>query len=527
MKKILFTIIGLIWMHMLIAQAPEIQWERNFGGDETENFTGLGESPDGYFYFAGTSTSPASGDRTQARRGSYDFWIVKTDADGNIIWNKAVGGGGATRMNSMTVTADGGIILAGNTDAGANYEKSEPNRGPIGSVDIWVIKLDNKGNKVWDKTLGGTDSDAPFAIAETPDGGCIVAGESSSPKSGDKSEENYGKRDAWAIKLNNLGVKEWDKVYGGSEGDVFYSVVNTNDGGFLFGGASVSGISGNKTEASRGGADCWLVKTDANGNIEWDKTYGGDKTDNVYSIKQLESGEYIIGAYSESEISGDKTMKSKGFGDLWLLKLNNSGSIIWQRGIGGSSSDFLAKIDKTKDGGIVIGMSTNSTISGDKTIPNFGGGNDYWIVKVDSEGSILWQDSYGDVSNDDLFDAMSTSDGGYLMGGFSNKWRKGDFWVIKLKPEISTGIFGQSTLVKMRLYPNPVKNLLNFEFGFNQSLLNNSIEIYDIMGKMILNKKINIIEGRTSFEINLPNGTYIVKAMVNNQLYYNRFIVFQ
>jgi hypothetical protein len=527
MKKLLFGVIVLFSTQWLQAQAPDIQWQRNYGGDETENFTGLGESPDGYFYFAGTSTSPASGDRTQARRGQYDFWIVKTDANGNIIWNKAVGGGGATRMNSMTVTADGGIILAGNTDAGANFEKSEPNRGPAGTVDIWVIKLDANGNKVWDKTLGGTGAEAPFAIAETPDGGCIVAGESTSPASGDKTENNFGGfQDCWVIRLNNNGQKLWDKIYGGTGAEAFYSVSNTLDGGFIFGGVSNSGVSGNKTEPSRGGNDCWLVKTDANGNIQWDKTYGGDKSEEVYSIKQLGSGDYIIGAYSESGISGDKTIVSKGGGDLWLLKLKNSGNIIWQRGIGGNSSDGIRNIAITDDHSIFIGISSSSPLSGDKTVPDFGGGSHYWIVKTDSNGLIQWQNSYGDVSNDGLKDVIQTSDKGFLLGGFSNKWRKGDYWIIKLKPETSTSIFDKNP-ASFSLYPNPAKNQLTIRL--NGKILNDvtTMDFYSLDGRLLQSETLSFQDGAAQIEMNLPNGMYLLRCNIGNEIFSERFLVAQ
>jgi hypothetical protein len=524
MKSILFFFILFLSAHAIWAQAPDIQWQRNFGGDETENFTGLGESPDGYYYFAGTSTSPASGDRTQARRGSYDFWIVKTDVNGNIIWNKAVGGGGATRMNSMTVTADGGIILAGNTDAGVNFEKTEPNRGPLGTVDIWVIKLDANGNKVWDKTLGGTGNEAPFAITETPDGGCIIAGESTSPASGDKTAPMIGfSKDCWVVRLDQFGVKLWDKAYGGTESEAFYAVTNTSDGGFLFGGLSSSGVSGNKSEPSRGGNDCWLVKTDANGNIQWDKTYGGDKTDLVSSINEIQNEEFIIGAFSESEISGDKTVNSKGSADAWLLKLNAMGNIIWQKGIGGNGYDAIRNIELTKDGGFFILFNSESGISGDKTVPDFGGIFHFWIVKTNAEGNIQWQNSYGDVSNDNPYDAVVTSDNGFLLGGFSNKWRKGDYWIIKLKPETSTFTLN-SYSNRVSVYPNPSNGILNFKLSSKKSGLAD-VEIISADGKTIQINSISVVDGYIKLNQEWQNGSYFFRISFLSEIYLGRFVI--
>ena len=281
-----------------------------------------------------------------------------------IQWQNAIGGLGGDILTSLENTDDGGYILGGYSDSGISGDKSEINRG---DNDYWVVKIDASGNIAWDKTFGGSAGDQLLAIKQTSDGGYILAGFSNSGISGDKTESSSGGNDYWIIKINSFGLQEWQNTIGGSSDDYLTSIVQTPDGGFLLGGSSHSGISGDKTEAVLGFDDYWLVKTDNMGNIVWQNTIGGNGNEALTSLNTTSDGNFIVGGYSDSGLSGDKTEASNGLFDYWIIKLDISGNIIWQNTIGGASNDNLGSIVQTNEGGFIIAGQSSSGISGDKT----------------------------------------------------------------------------------------------------------------------------------------------------------------
>jgi hypothetical protein len=208
-----------------------------------------------------------------------------------------------------------------------------------------------------------------------------MGGYSVSNISGDKTENSHGSADYWIVKTDASGNIQWQKTIGGNSDDVLYTIRQTIDGGYILGGLSGSNISGDKTENNKGVLDYWVVKTTASGNIQWQNTIGGSGDDRLFSIQQTTEGGYILGGFSTSSISGDKTENSKGFSDYWIVKADPSGNIQWQKTIGGSSFEELHSIQQTTDGGYILGGYSASNISGDKTENNHGS-YDYWIVKL-------------------------------------------------------------------------------------------------------------------------------------------------
>src|SRR5690606_32983565 len=216
--------------------------------------------------------------------------------------------------------------------------------------------------------------------------------------------------------------KLWDKSFGGSNAEFFYSLQQVSDGGYILGGHSDSDISGDKTEASRGGRDYWILKLDENGNKLWDRTYGGDNRDELYCIKQTSEGGFILGGFSYSDISGDKVQKSKGGADYWIIKVDINGNKLWDKSFGGVGNDELHALQQTADGGFIVGGWSNSGISGDKKRPNKGI-YDYWILKLDTLGNEMWQQSLGGSGVNYLFSLQQTTDNNYILGGWSGSER--------------------------------------------------------------------------------------------------------
>jgi hypothetical protein len=468
----LFTVIVLcLFSYFTSAQvAPEIQWQNTIGGNSFDYMRYLIQTSDGGYLLGGESGSNISGDKTEAGQGSADYWVVKLDGSGNIIWQNTIGGSDYDYLYSVIQTFDGGYLLGGLTSSGISGDKTEAGQG---SADYWVVKLDASGNILWQNTIGGSSSDNLRSVIQTSDGGYLLGGYSSSGISGDKTEANQGiGYDYWVVKLDASGNLLWQNTIGGSDYDYLYSVIQTTDEGYLLGGSSRSGISGDKTEPSQafGLSDNWVVKLDASGNILWQNTIGGTSSDNLRSVIQTSDGGYLLGGESYSDISGDKTEASQGSADYWVVKLDGSGSIIWQNTIGGSKNDFLFSVIQTSNGGYLLGGDSESGISGDK-IETKQGGYDYWVVQLDESGNILWQNTIGGTNEDNLSSVIQTTDGGYVLGGISLSGISGDkteasqgdadYWIVKLSAEVASECMVPTSLLTVNV--TPIKATLKWD----------------------------------------------------------------
>ena len=424
--------------------AQEIEWQNTIGGSLPDYLNCMQQTSDGGFILAGTSQSGISGDKTEGTQGSFDYWVVKLDVTGNIQWQNTIGGNQSDLLNSVQQTTDGGYILGGNSMSGITGDKTE---NSIGGYDYWIIKLDAVGNIQWQNSIGGSGDDNLSTIKQTSDGGYILGGTSDSNISGDKTENSQGGYDYWIIKLDATGNIQWQNSIGGSSNDYLKSMQITTDGGYILGGYSYSDISGDKTENSIGYNDYWTVKLDGVGNIQWEKTIGGSKYDFLNSIIQTSDGGYLLGGNSNSDISGYKIENTQGyygFSDYWVIKLNGTGNIQWQNTIGGYYSEALNSIQQTTDDGYILGGISQSGISGDKTedilLNHYH--KDFWVIKLDVIGNIEWQNSIGGTANDDLTFIQQTTDGNYVIGGYSesnisgdkteNSQGNTDYWVVKL-----------------------------------------------------------------------------------------------
>ncbi|HRC32318.1 MAG TPA: hypothetical protein PK736_02625 [Bacteroidia bacterium] len=363
------------------------------------------------------------------------FYTTNFHAQNPLVkqWDKRFGGTDFDLLSSLQQTSDGGYILGGISLSGIGGDKTQPSWG---SYDYWIVKIDSLGNKQWDKRYGGTDSDLLTSFQQTSDGGYILGGRSESGISGDKTQPSWGNDDYWIVKIDSLGTKQWDKRFGGTSYELFYSLQQTTDGGYILGGLSWSGISGDKTQPSWGSYDFWIVKISSLGNKQWDKRFGGASDDILYSLQQTTDGGYILGGYSWSGISGDKTQPSWGVRDYWILKIDSLGNKQWDKRFGGTSIDWLNSLQQTTDGGYILGGMSNSGISGDKTQPAWGNSVDYWIVKIDSLGIKQWDKRFGGTSDDEGIGYISqTIDGGFLLSGDSYSPISGDKTENNLGPE--------------------------------------------------------------------------------------------
>ncbi|GAA4450152.1 Ig-like domain-containing protein [Nibrella saemangeumensis] len=355
----------------------EKQWDRTLGGAGEEGLASIVSTSDGGFLLAGASASDISGDKSENSRGGLDYWIVKIGSNGTKQWDKTLGGNSTEYLASIIATTDG-FLIAGSSASDASWEKSENSKG---SFDCWIVKLGANGAKQWDKTFGGSAEDVVRSIVATTDGGFLFGGRSFSNASGDKSENGRGICDWWIIKIGASGVKLWDKTFGGSEWEESCSITPTTDGGALLVGPSGSNASGDKSENNKGGFDCWIVKIGANGVKQWDKTFGSLEWDWLDSSIATLDGGFLLGGWSASNAFGDKSENSRGGTDYWILKIDANGAKQWDKTFGGIGDDAINSICVSVDRGFLLGGVSTSSASGDKSSPNYGD-KDYWVIKI-------------------------------------------------------------------------------------------------------------------------------------------------
>jgi hypothetical protein len=334
---------------------------------------------------------------------------------------------------------DEGLQVKATTDGGYIVTgKTLSNDGDVsgnhGVSDFWVVKLDSIGAIEWQKTYGGSNHDRSYSIDQTTDGGYVVAGHTAS-NNGDVSG-NHGDLDCWVLKLSSSGAIEWQKTLGGSDWDEAWSVRQTTDGGYIVAGRTRS--NDGDVSGNHGAFDFWVTKLDNLGTIVWQKCLGGSLDDIGYSVRQSMDGGYIVTGETAS-LNGDVT-GLHGSTDYWVVKLDPAGGLEWQKTLGSSSLDRPNDIYPTHDGGyVVVGIASWN----DGNVTGNHGGFDYWVVKLDELGKIQWQKSLGGSDQDFAQSVQQTNDGGYIIAGFTRS-EDGDvldndggqdIWVVQLTPE--------------------------------------------------------------------------------------------
>jgi hypothetical protein len=440
------------WVVCFDSDLNEI-WQNCYGGVSTEYINDIVATTNNEILIAITSQSGIGGNKTLNSFGVYDFWLVKTDANGTIQ-NQFVYGGSDDEFFSKILLLNDGYLLCGTSKSPISGNKTTPNRG---NSDYWVIKIDFNGNKVWEKVFGGTGYDGLSDVIAIPGTDKILLyGESDSPIGFEKTKNSYGYSDYWLLMIDTTGSVIWDQTVGTNETEqVLEKIEYLNNALFLVSKSNASAIGGTKTCTTNGISDVWITKLDLGGNILWNKCIGGDGIDGCASVS-VKNNMLWLGCSSSSNISGNKSENSKGSLDYWLLAIDTSANILFQKTIGGNNIDFIGNLFFLQQNKILMTGFSNSPVSGDKTVPPFGT-EDLWFVQA----------------------------------------------------EVSVGIEENIFSNTYHIYPNPVGNYLHIE---NKNLSLKQILISDISGKQIL--KQNAEHNKELMQINtenLKNGFYLLQ----------------
>ncbi len=417
----------------------EIEWEHNYGGSLRDWARSIRQTVDGGYIVAGYSES-VDGDVT-TNNGDWDFWVLKLDELGELEWENSYGGSSSDQASEIWQTTDGGYIVVG-----ASTSTDGDVSGNNGGEDVWVVKLNATGGILWEQNYGGVDNDRAETVQQTTDGGYIVAGYSES-QSGDVAD-NYGNFDYWMLKLDATGNLVWEKNYGGSGADFAYSVTEALDGGFVVAGSSIS--TDTDVSNNNGLYDYWIIKTDVNGTLEWEANFGGEAEERAYHVAPASDGGYIIGGYTFSV--GIDVGDNNGGTDYWILKIDANGNFQWENTFGGAATETAFGLQEAFDGGYIL---AGYALSSDGDVSANYGNEDYWLVKLSVDGFLQWEKNFGGTDRDRAYALRQSSDGGYIMVGYSesddldvggNNGNR-DYWVVKLIPIENTLELGNDTLL--------------------------------------------------------------------------------
>jgi hypothetical protein len=375
---ILILVIGLLVLSPSV-YADTTYWAKSYGGADRDTAFAVEQTSDLGYILVGDTWSGLS--------GRLDVWILKLSASGSIEWQRTYGGAGDDTAQSVHQTPDGGYIVAGYT---ASF--GDPD------YDMWVLKLDSNGGIVWEYAYGADNQELASFVEQTSDGGYILGGRTNSIAG--------SAPDFWALKLDSSGVAMWDRTYSLDGDRRIEAIHQTSDNGYILAGSTSSGAL----------SVAWVIKTDANGNIVWERTYDPGLGADVEEIQVTSDGGYVLIA---------EAFTADGDQDFWVLKLKSNGDIDWERTYGGNGEEDAQPIRQTSDGGYIMAGATGS----------FGaGGDDVWVVKLNQNGDITWERTYGGAGDDEAISIDETSDGGYIVAGETTSFGAGltDMWVLRI-----------------------------------------------------------------------------------------------
>lgn len=553
MKK-LYSALFLVFILYTIS-AQDVLWQKDIQSSTQDFLSTMSITLDRQIVLSGSAIqksklSGVSTSKTTSTNAGYDYRLLKLSQDGNILWDKHFGGSRHDYLVSATTTREGGFLLNGTSYSNQSLDKKDNN---IGGSDIWLIRLNEDGEELWQKTLGTKNNDEAAAVTQSIDEGFFVAGNINSNKG------LFESKDVFVSKLDKTGKLINTTILGGNNLDEVQEMFATPDGGSILLIYSISGKIQNKifntlkteqgnsenkaidllvsskgetedkiligkTEDNFGEGDYWIVKLDKNANVEWQKTYGGSADDYPKTIVFTDKG-YLIGGESRSNSSGNKRENIEEGSDLWLISLDKNGNELWQKTYSFGNRDVLMSanvIRKTnkdnfsEDRGFLLGGYTQAEgkIQTDD--------EKFWMLYINADGKEEWRkhvEGKSKKKEERLVSAKLQTDGTFLLAGTSAKELGKENWkILKLGDKDVENLIEKQ---EIRIYPNPVDDYCYVEIGLD--FKEADIGLYDMTGKLIQNIKTK----NTVTKINasaLPQGVYAVTAKTENKVVNSKIV---
>lgn len=461
----------LLSCNQLMSQPPILEMEKRFGGNNWDIPYAMKITMDTNYLIYGASQS-TDGD-VHGNHGDRDLWVLKLTPDFDTLWTRCYGGSDREWAENVIETNDGGYLLCSET-----FSFDGDVHGNHGESDAWLLKLNSDGDTLWTKSLGGAGYDAAKSILPANDSGyllCCITDSDSGDVHG-----NHGSNDIWLVRMNLTGDTLWTRCYGGSESDLVQAMVQTEEGDFIMAGSSSS--ADGDVHGNHGGSDFFIMKVDASGDTIWTRCYGGSNNEGIYDIKKVPDNGFLLTGYTLSE-DGDIN-NHRGDYDAWIVKLDDSGGMEWEKCLGGLDSDYTTKLLCMDDGSYI---AAGYAASNDGDVHGNHGERDAWLISLDTEGDTLWTHCYGGSNTDEIQDIVRTENG-FVFAGFSNSedgdissdgYAGHDYWIVKLiSPEEPTSLprIHQTTSI----FPNPTNGKIFIE---NQGIIETFI--YDSSGRLI------------------------------------------
>ncbi len=470
MKTKLFLIVFfLLATQVAVAQ---IMFEKYYGGIYNDGASAVKQTSDGGYIVTCYTESYGSGGR--------DVYVIKTNENGDTTWTKTYGGSGNEMGYDLDITNDNGYAILGYSNSFGS-----------GSSDVYLIKTDHIGNPIWSKTYGGLNDDKGWDIKQTSDGGYIIVGVTLS--------YGIGTGNIYLIKTDETGDAIWTKTFGGAAFSTGYSVIQTNDGGFILSGFDMS-------ESK----NMVIIKTNTNGDMVWEKKYEfrGGSSYGTDIIQTSDGGFAILGTHIESG----------NYSDIILLKVNNNGDSVFSKIYGGANNEAGADIFQTTDNGFIIAGLTQSYGAG---------GKDVYLIKTNENGIVQWSKTFGGVGDDWSGSVQQTSDNGYIITGYTKSFS--NYYDVYLIKTDYNGVAGFEKIIptvsSLKIYPNPSNGI--FTIQLNEICDKNiTVQIFNMQGQEVYHTNSEI---QNKFVIDLSKsqrGVYIIRIAGKNTSITNKIIIY-